>query len=410
MEEPTISTDLSDVKYIMGTDDNVPHIHIFDKDRDIYDLISYFLEKKSLNTTFYIVDLNKIEERFRLWKQHLPDISPFYAVKCNPDPMIIRILSKLGCGFDCASKEEIISVQNVSEDADIIYANPCKEINQIQFARSCDVDLLTFDSECELHKIKLNHPKSDIILRIKVDDSGSLCRFNSKFGCGDEEIDKLIDICLMLNLNLVGVSFHVGSGCKELGKFRSSIQKCKNVYDKALEKGIKMSIIDIGGGFPGTDKGVKFEDIAQEINSSIDEFFKDTDVRFIAEPGRFFATTSHTLVVNIIGIKINHNKETGEKEYQYTLNEGVYGSFSCKIFDYAVPEILPYNERKEKTFKSTIFGPTCDSLDIISNDVMLPELAVGDWCFVKDFGAYTRASSTSFNGFKPGQIFYTLST
>ena len=171
-----------------------------------------------------------------------------------------------------------------------------------------------------------------------------------------------------------------------------------NTHNKSF--GFNFTTIDIGGGFPGFDNeaGITFQDICQEIREGYQESFGDIkdSVSVMAEPGRFFCTKSHTLVFNIIGIKKKIDKQTQDVKYQYTINEGIYGSFSAVMFDYAKPIIKPFNERnEEELYPSTVFGPTCDSLDKITEDAMLPEMAVGDWCFVDNFGAYTRASSTS---------------
>jgi ornithine decarboxylase len=139
------------------------------------------------------------------------------------------------------------------------------------------------------------------------------------------------------------------------------------------------------------------------VNNGIQDFFGDDveqkKIHFISEPGRYFAQTSHTLVLNVIGKKITTD-DMGEKQLIYYLNDGIYGSFNCIYFDYNKPVILPFNERDGKLFKSILFGPTCDSIDLISENIMLPELAVGDWVYVENFGAYTSAASSGFNGFK----------
>ena len=178
----------------------------------------------------------------------------------------------------------------------------------------------------------------------------------------------------------------------------------------AKNLGINISIIDIGGGFPGIDKNIKFEDIAKRINDGINDFFQteldNNTIQFIAEPGRYFAESSHTLVLNVIGKKNIIDDETGEKVIIYYLNDGIYGSFGCIYFDHNNPTILPFNERNDKVHKSRLFGPTCDSIDLISNEIMLPELAIGEWVYVENFGAYTVASSSNFNGFKTNVFKY----
>lgn len=401
--------DISDKLLIINKDIPASNsVHKFDASSDIYDIISHFLETKNTDDPFYIVDLGEVCRQYNKWTSHLPRVQPYYAIKSNPDPMILHVLAKLGSGFDCASKEEIIMGKNTCvSDELLLFANTVKNNHSLQFARSQDVDYLTWDSISELDKIKLFHPDAKCILRIKVDDSGSECKFSSKFGCSLDEVKDLLYYAKLSEINVVGVSFHQGSNCKVHGQFSKAISDARKVFDIASELGITMGILDIGGGFPATDDIISFSSIAQEINGALDEYFGDLpDVKFISEPGRMFCASSHTLVATIIGIKTKITD--GVREFQYTIDEGVYGSFNCIIFDHAVPVILPFNERTEQTYKSTIFGCSCDSLDKITCDAQLPKLAIGDRVFVRNFGAYTRASSSSFNGFKTSLIHYII--
>ena len=213
-------------------------------------------------------------------------------------------------------------------------------------------------------------------------------------------------------LNIVGVSWHVGSNCRVKGQFEKAIKNGRQVFDMGISMGFDMNIVDIGGGFPGTDEcEITFEELAREINIAIDTYFLDLpNVKFIGEPGRAFCTSSHTLVCTIIGIKSYFNSQSGLMEYSYTINEGVYGSFNCIIFDHAKPLIVPFNERNEISYKSTVYGCSCDSIDVITKDALLPKLAMGERVYVSNFGAYTRASSSSFNGFSTSLIHYIITS
>ena len=386
--------------------------------------------------------------------------------------MILEALATLGCNFDCASENEIKTIIEITADPSrIIFANPCKMSSQIRYARANDVDLMTFDCEEELYKIKLYHPYAKLILRLAVDDSKSLCKFNKKFGCRVEQVDELLRIAKTLKLEIMGFSFHVGSGCSSAENFYEAIRDCRSATEIASSIGFHINTIDIGGGFPGVDRTIRFEDIARRVNDGIDEFFGDMpDVQFISEPGRYFAQRSHILVLNVIGKKILYESVADktdkplaspldksvipldksantldksvvasatpldksvvasatpldksvvasatpldksapplDKRIIYYLNDGIYGSFNCIYFDHSVPTILPFNERDGWKYKSTIFGPTCDSIDLICENAMLPELAIGEWVYVEDFGAYTAASSSAFNGFKTNLFKY----
>lgn len=383
-----------------------------------YDIIETILEEHNQNSSFYIVDLGEIVRRYRQWVRLLPTVKPYYAVKCNPNAVICKLMSLMGSGFDVASKNEITIVKSDAKYGDVIYAHPYKDCASLQYARAADIDLSVFDSIYELDKIKVFHPFCKLLLRIKVDDAKSACRFSTKFGAETSDlskIDTIVRYAQTSNLNIVGVSFHVGSDCSEPTQYYEAIKLARAVFTIGEKYGFNMSMLDLGGGFPGK-KGESylrlFENICDNINRAVSEFFTDVkNLKVMAEPGRYFVQTSHTLVVNVIGKNMRTNQETGTQEFMYYMNDGVYGSFNCIMFDHQHPEILPYNERhEEKKYHSTIFGRTCDSIDVIANDIQLPQLEIDDYCFVPDFGAYTVAASTTFNGFPSIKSYYVMTS
>jgi len=377
------------------------------------EIIKAYLEKNGhSNRSFFLIDIGQMIKLNEIWNDCLPDIKPYYAVKCNPNPEFITILSKLNIHFDCASKQEIDSVLNITKDPSrIIYANPCKQLDYIKYASEKSVNLMTFDCELELSKIKLCHPNARLLLRIAVDDSDSLIKFSTKFGCKTEEIEHLLLAAKRLDLNVVGFSFHVGSGCRTANQYYNAIYQCKHASLIAKKNGIYTTIVDMGGGFPGRDIETLFYDIAFSIRQAMDDYFsyeiENNIIQFIAEPGRYFAESTHTLVVNIIGKKIAKSKNDGDSlQYIYYINDGVYGSFNCILFDHAQPVIKTLRGDNSPLFPSKIFGPTCDSIDVVAETVMLPELFIGDWLYVENFGAYTCAASSEFNGMEKPVRYY----
>jgi ornithine decarboxylase len=409
-----------------------------DKDLDIYEMIEQVFELNNPTTAFYIINLGEIIRQFKLWKELFPYIQPCYAVKCNPNQVICQLLSLLGVGFDVASKNEINLVKDFVNIEKVIYANPYKESSSIQYARSMDVDTSVFDSEDELYKMKIYHPKSKLLMRLKVDDKNSLMKFSEKFGVDEHEVEKLLKLAKNMDLNVTGVSFHVGSGCMDATQYYRALELCKKVFVKAKDIGYSFNMVDIGGGFPGFHDEQSIEllkGISHQVYLGFKDFFSDEfniktlyaddkydqnennpTLEIISEPGRFFVQSSHTLLVNVIGRKIKTARmaegENSEGEYKrtycYNMNDGIYGSFNCIYFDHQKPEVLPYNERNGERYSSVVYGPTCDSMDKICMDIKLPELAIGEWCFVKNFGAYTVAASTEFNGFTKTRAFYIL--
>lgn len=410
-----------------------PTIHSIDKNlKDIVHDMCYKKAKEEDFKAFYLLDLSHIKRQYLKWVELMPRVRPFYAVKCNPDKHIIALLKELGCGFDCASLNEMGLVLNMkgkqlNPNDDIIFANPCKQVEHIKYAKSRGVTHCTFDSANELHKLARTYPGSKVVLRLAVDDSKSICRFSSKFGVPFEDCEELIKLAKDLKLDLCGISFHVGSGCTDANAFVGAVKDAKKLFDLAKEKyGIQMNILDVGGGFPGVDNdeysNISFAAICKAMYPCINKLFPENEnYRIIAEPGRYFACGSSTLVCNVYCSK-KINSSDREVDYMYYVNDGVYQSFNCIFFDHYTPFIktLKKNEIMDKDgnmkkvnyednlkkYPSKLFGPTCDSMDTISSCVELPHLNEEDWIYVENFGAYTISASCAFNGYDDPEIYY----
>ena|ERR1700747_2994625 len=372
------------------------------------------LTSKNGDQAFSIIDMGAIFRRCGVWRAELPNVEPFYAVKCNSDELILKTLASLGVGFDVASKGEISMVTELGIKRDkIIYANPCKGLDHIQFARSQSIQMMTFDNVDELLKIKLFHPNAQLVLRILVDDSKSKMPFGSKFGCPMDDVENVLKFAIYHELNVIGVSFHVGSGCMDASAYSEAIIRAKEVFDIAKNDniGYVFHLLDIGGGFPGVDvEGeISFKEIAKIINEQLEISFNDIEnLRIIAEPGRFFATSALTMVTSVTGKKKITEKD-GNIIYHYYVNSSLYGMFNNQIFDKGNPQfklLNDYNDNDDKTYKSVIFGETCDSMDKLAIGIELPVLAYGDYIYVENHGAYTLASASDFNGFKVPKVYY----
>ncbi|KAF8374123.1 hypothetical protein PRIPAC_80552 [Pristionchus pacificus] len=380
--------------------------------------------------SFMIVNLDTVYDRFKLWMRELPMIEPFYAMKTNSDEAILRVLATLGAGFDCASKEEIDTIIGMGVSAErIIYANPCKSSSFIVHAESRGVNLMTFDSVEELEKIAALHKCPELILRYAVSDPTANNPMSGKFGADPvQEAPVLLQFAADMGLNVVGVSFHVGSGCNDPTAYFVALQHARNLFDIGHQLGHKMEIVDVGGGFPGGKLFASFEkvptitwvagetmwddneavnnivdmlQIAAVVRSAIRELFPAPGVRFIAEPGRFFAARSCALVANVIARKTVLASSGGapSTRMHYYINDGVYGSFNLVLFHEKYPFGRPLFDKEGEQYNSTIWGGTCDSRDKLETNQMMRKLDVGEWLIYEEMGAYTTVASTTFNGF-----------
>lgn len=236
---------------------------------------------------FYIVDISYLEKQYRKWNQYLSHIKPYYAVKSNTNSFLIKVLEKIGCGFDCASIDELDSILSVCSNIDcskrIIYAHPCKQISHILYFKERGVQLTVVDNINELIKIKSYWPNAKILLRLKTEDSQSLIGFSSKFGVNEYVAMQMFECAKRLNLNLIGCSFHVGTGCYNKYAFTHVLQFARKLFDIANSSlyNFHFHILDIGGGFPGIDEDnvPTFIDMAQQINSTLNELFPDNQSR-----------------------------------------------------------------------------------------------------------------------------------
>lgn len=312
-------------------------------------------------------------------------------------------MAQLGNGFDCASKAEIdLALQTGVEPSRIIYAQPCKTKSYLRYAAQMGVTQMTFDNADELYKIKANFPGAQLYLRILTDDSTSLCRLSMKFGASLDVAKQLLELAYQLELNVVGVSFHVGSGAEDPSAFLKAVQDARMVFDQAAEVGFELHTLDVGGGFTQD----AFEKFAGILSEAVDTYFPP-HIRVIAEPGRFYVSSAFTLAANIIARRdVPDPLDPSRDAYMLYLNDGVYGNFSNIIFDHQHPVAQVLTVANDSAacpsdaIAYSIWGPTCDGIDVISERIMLPALLdVGDWLFFEDMGAYTRCSATRFNGF-----------
>jgi ornithine decarboxylase len=377
---------------------------------DLKDIINSYVNEHDLDDTpFYVLDVATLVEKYVQWKSLLPNIEPHYAVKCNPDPVILETLYKLGAKFDCASQGEMDLMLKIGvAPEDIIFANPCKPKGHLMFAKKSGVKQMTFDNYQELVKIREVYPEAELFLRIVVDDYGALCQFSSKFGAKFPDVPKLLQGAKEMGLNIVGVSFHVGSGQQTVEAFTDAIENARKIFDMAESAGIKMKCLDIGGGFPGddSDETIKFALLAKNINQKIEELFPNT--RVIAEPGRYFSAACCCLATKITSVRDQTQAEYEcTSDYLYYTNDGVYGSFNNIIMDHAtcIPSYL-HEKSEDQLYKSTIFGPSCDGIDVIVSSYPLPRLNIGEWIFWKNMGSYTMCAAASFNGFPLPAIHY----
>jgi ornithine decarboxylase len=360
-------------------------------------------------TPLVIIDHDVLRKNYAEFKKHLPKVQCYFAVKANCEPSIIRTFYKCGASFDVASMPEFMMVyENIKKlppkaQQDfiwdkIIYANPTKP-KETLLALDKYKPLVTYDNAEELRKIQKYAPHAGVVLRLRVDNTGSQCELSSKFGCAPGEAAELIEAAFKLGLVVEGLSFHVGSQCTNFSNFVQALNTAAAVMKESKARGHDLKLLDIGGGFPAPyNKHVRpFRELAKVINAEIDRLFAP-DIQILAEPGRFLVATAATSVAQVIGKAVRDSKQC------YYINDGVYHTFSGIIFDHCQYPLKAFKSGKKEI--CAVFGQTCDGLDVLSQSEHLPALEIEDLVYAENIGAYSNASATWFNGFPPAKVIH----
>jgi ornithine decarboxylase len=354
---------------------------------------------KKENTPLFLISKSRLLEQVKKFHSPLPRVKPYYAMKANSHPFVLKTFINAQIGFDVASINEIDTVLKLGANPDrLIFANTVKNPEALKFAARRKITLMTFDSEYELNKIAKYAPRSKVLIRIKVPNVGSVVELSLKFGAEPADAMSLLIKAYHFGLKPIGVSFHVGSQNTNVENYLASLEMASIIFKDAKLKQLPLEILDIGGGFPIRHFDYEkdpFIPIASHVNKELNRLFS-SDVQIIAEPGRILVGPACILVMKVVGKSIRGNK------HWYYLDDGVYGSLSGIIFDHCKYHYKVL--RKGIPQITTLAGPSCDSLDIISVSEDLPELEIGDLIYVENIGAYSWATATNFNGIPPAKV------
>jgi len=326
-----------------------------------------------------------------------------YAVKCNPEPRVLRALWTGGVRhFDCASLAEVALVRKLLPAAEIHFMHPVKARPAIGEAFHCHgVTDFALDSVDELAKILQetvpvglvgDPPRLGLFVRLALPKGGAVYDLSGKFGAPAEEVVDLLRAARPHAARL-GVSFHVGSQCLEPEAYARAIALASEVIARC---GVAVDIVDVGGGFP-----VSYPDMAPPplgdyiaaIGAAVPAL--PERVRLWAEPGRALVAGGGSIVVQV-------QLRRGDALF---MNDGVYGSLSdAGALGFRFParriRLGEADCADELLADFALFGPTCDSADRMRGPFRLPvDMREGDWVELGQLGAYGACLRTGFNGF-----------
>ncbi|MCB8838703.1 ornithine/lysine decarboxylase [Aurantimonas sp. VKM B-3413] len=351
-----------------------------------------------------VVDLDIVETNFNAFRKALPDSAIFYAVKANPAPEILKLLAALGSNFDCASVAEIEMALNAGVTAKrISYGNTIKKERDVARAHQLGVSLFAVDCVEEVEKVARAAPGARVFCRVLTNGEGAEWPLSRKFGCVPAMAIDVLAHARSLGLVATGVSFHVGSQQTDTNAWDAAIADAKFVFEALAEKGIVLTLVNMGGGFP--TRYLKDVPTAQAygraIFDSLRKHFGNRLPETIIEPGRGMVGDAGVIKTEVV--LVSKKSASDENRWVY-LDIGKFGGLA-ETMDEAIRYPIVSHRDGERTEPCVLAGPTCDSADVMYEKAPYPlpiSLTVGDELLIEGTGAYTTTyASVAFNGFEP---------
>jgi ornithine decarboxylase len=356
---------------------------------------------KQHGSPLLVVSRSKLLEQFHTLQRYLPGVELYYAIKAFPHSEIIRLLAEAGCHFDVASEGEIDLLKPLQVSGRrTIHTHPIKKDSDIRAALRGGSTTFVVDNIDELKKLIPYRQRIGLLLRVSFRSDTATVDLSRKFGCAPEQVKSLVIQARELGVHIRGLSFHVGSQSTSSDTHVNAIQRCSALITEInAELNNPMNVLDIGGGFPvdyaqsGLDMDAFFKPISEALNVLPD------DINVIAEPGRFLVAPAAFSISTVSG-----KAKRGDYQWYY-MDDGIYGCYSGQLFDHVTYplQILNSDENRQA---SILAGPTCDSIDIIAEDIALPDLAEGDLLIGHMMGAYTHATATRFNSLAGAKVIF----
>ncbi|MFO7278603.1 MAG: type III PLP-dependent enzyme [Pseudomonadota bacterium] len=349
---------------------------------------------REFGSPLLIVDCARVRAQFRKLRKALPGVDLHYALKPMPHPAVVETVVDEGGFLDLATTGEVQLVARLGISPErCIHTHPIKRDEDIRNAVHFGVRTFVADNPDEIRKFERYARDVRLLIRVSFRSPGAVCDLSRKFGCDPEDVLALARLAAELGIDVRGLSFHVGSQAIDSAKHVEAINACAKLIAAARRERLgTFDTLDIGGGFP-IEYMQPVPDIGRfcaPIRAALAQLPKR--VRVIAEPGRYIVGPAAIGVASVMG------RAKREGHWWYYLDDGLYGSYSGQLYDHARYPVVPLRNGSER-LPSVLAGPTCDSIDVIAENLMLPKLEAGDLIVGQAMGAYTWASASEFNFF-----------
>lgn len=347
----------------------------------------------------FVIDCERLRAQYRDLGRALPGVDLHYALKPLPDRTVVQVLAREGAWFDLATNGEVDLVRDAGiPPKRCIHSHPIKRGSDIRHALDCGISTFVVDNAEEIAKFAAQRARVRLLLRISFRNPDTVIDLSRKFGCDASAAIGLIEEAARLGVRIVGLSFHAGSQLPRPDKHVEAIDTCGRIVAEARERGFGLDVLDIGGGFPidYLEPAPPIDAFCAPIRAAIARLPKG--LRLVAEPGRFVCGPAAIAISTVMG------RSRREGRWWYYLDDGLYGTFSGQVYDRVRFPIGPLRDPGRPSEPCVIAGPTCDSLDVIAEDLPMPVLAIGERLVARQIGAYTMATATDFNYFPRAKV------
>jgi ornithine decarboxylase len=346
-----------------------------------------------------ILDCERVRVQLAKLRRALPRVELYYALKPMPHPAVVQTVIAAGGFLDLASSGEVQLARSLAVAPErCIHTHPIKRAQDIANARHFGVRVFVADNPDEVRKFAHLAGEVELLLRVSFRAPGAVCDLSRKFGCDPQDLLPLARLAAELGIGVRGLSFHVGSQAADAVKHVEAVAVCAKLLSAARRERLgSCDTLDIGGGFP-IDYRQPVQDIGRfcaPLRTALARLPRR--VRVIAEPGRYIVGPCAIGVASVMG------RARREGHWWYYLDDGLYGCYAGQLYDHARYPVEPLREGGER-LPSVLAGPSCDSIDVIAENLMLPPLKAGDLIVGRAMGAYTWACATEFNFFPKATV------
>jgi ornithine decarboxylase len=347
-----------------------------------------------------VIDCEIIRRQYRALAAALPGVDLHYALKPLPDATVVQVLAGVGAWFDLATDGEVDLVRKAGiAAARCIHTHPIKRDSDIRHALDFGIATFVIDNPDEVSKFADYRDRVRVLVRVAFRSPEAIVDLSRKFGCDADAALDLVARAAAAGIRVSGFSFHVGSQVARPDMYVQAIDTCAGLIAESKRLGLgPIEVLDIGGGFPidYLEPAPAISGFCAPIRTALAKL--PAGLRIIAEPGRFICGPAGIGLATVIG------RAHRDGRWWYYLDDGLYGTFSGQLYDHSRFPVEPVHPHDGPRLGCVLAGPTCDSIDVVAEDLPMPELAIGELLVARQIGAYTIATATDFNFFPRARV------